>query len=245
MPADRVTVVIPTYNERENLAHIVSAVSHQGYRILVVDDNSPDGTGELAKRLSDDDARISVLHRREKEGLGPAYAAGFDRAIEDGAEIIVEMDADFSHDPSDLPRLVSAVESGADLAIGSRYVPGGSTPDWPLFRQLISRGGNVYARFMLGIPIRDATAGFRAFRRGALQTLPYRKAEASGYGFQVEMAWRAIQSGLTVVEIPIAFHDRAHGTSKMGSDIVKEAMRLVTKWGYARWSERLRFWKND
>lgn len=243
MPTERVTVVIPTYNERENLAHVVPAVTHQGYRVLVVDDNSPDGTADLARRISATDSRVSVLVRHAKEGLGPAYSAGFDRAIADGAEIIVEMDADFSHDPADLPRLIEAIDDGADIAIGSRYVPGGSTPDWPLHRQLISRGGNIYVRLMLGLPVRDATAGFRAFRVPALQSLPYASAEASGYGFQVEMAWRASQAGLNIVEVPIAFRDRAHGTSKMGPDIVREAMALVTKWGYARWKRRLAFWK--
>lgn len=243
MPNDRVTVIVPTYNERENLAHIVPAVLHQGYRLLVVDDNSPDGTGELAKRLASENRSMSTLHRREKQGLGPAYAAGFDQAIANGAEIIVEMDADFSHDPADLPRLVAAVEDGADLAIGSRYVPGGSTPDWPLHRRLISRGGNIYSRFMLGLKVRDATAGFRAFNADALQRLPYRDAEASGYGFQVEMAWHASKQGLKIVEVPIAFHDRAHGTSKMGPDIVREAMGLVTSWGWDRWKRRLAFWK--
>lgn len=243
MPTDRVTVVIPTYNERENLAHIVPAVTHQGFRVLVVDDNSPDGTGDLASRLASEDARVSTLHRREKQGLGPAYAAGFDRALEDGAEIIVEMDADFSHNPIDLPRLVQAIGEGADLAIGSRYVPGGSTPEWPLHRRLISRGGNFYVRIMLGIEIRDATAGFRAYRAEALKKLPYRTAEASGYGFQVEMAWRAVQNGLAIVEVPISFRDRAHGTSKMGADIVREAMALVTSWGFDRWRKKLAFWK--
>lgn len=243
MPTERVTVVIPTYNERENLAHIVPAVTHQGFRVLVVDDSSPDGTADLARRISATDSRVSVLQRPTKEGLGPAYAAGFDRAIADGAEIVVEMDADFSHDPADLPRLVEAVDNGADLAIGSRYVPGGSTPDWPLHRQAISKGGNIYVRIMLGLGVRDATAGFRAFRVPALQSLPYATAEASGYGFQVEMAWRASQAGLNIVEVPIAFRDRAQGTSKMGPDIVREAMVLVTKWGYARWKRRLAFWK--
>ncbi|MEX2133224.1 MAG: polyprenol monophosphomannose synthase [Acidimicrobiia bacterium] len=243
MPTERVTVVIPTYNERENLAHIVPAVTHQGFRVLVVDDSSPDGTADLARRISATDSRVSVLQRHTKEGLGPAYAAGFDRAIADGAEIIIEMDADFSHDPADLPRLVEAIDNGADIAIGSRYVPGGSTPDWPLHRQVISKGGNIYVRIMLGLGIRDATAGFRAFRVPALQSLPYSTAEASGYGFQVEMAWRASQAGLNIVEVPIAFRDRAYGTSKMGPDIVREAMVLVTKWGYARWRRRLAFWK--
>jgi dolichol-phosphate mannosyltransferase len=160
--------------------------------------------------------------------------AGFDRALADGAETIIEMDADFSHDPADLPRLVEAVDQGADLAIGSRYVPGGSTPDWPWSRRFISKGGNLYARMLLGLPIRDATAGFRAFRAAALRGLPYDKAEASGYGFQVEMAMRAHNAGLQVVEVPITFRDRTRGVSKMGTGIVVEAMRLVTVWGAQR-----------
>lgn len=211
--------------------------------MLVVDDSSPDGTGELATRLAAQDPQVSVLIRPSKEGLGPAYAAGFDRALADGAEIIVEMDADFSHDPKDLPRLVMAVDDGADLAIGSRYVPGGSTPDWPWSRRLISKGGNLYARFMLGAPIRDATAGFRAFRAESLARLPYREAQASGYAFQVEMAWKAHQMGLDVVEVPISFRDRTRGTSKMGTGIVLEAMRLVTVWGIRRWGRAVAFWK--
>jgi dolichol-phosphate mannosyltransferase len=239
VPTDRVTVVIPTYNERENLTQIVAAVTEQGYRVLVVDDSSPDGTGEMADRIAVQDPLVTVIHRPTKEGLGPAYAAGFDSALDAGAEIIVEMDADFSHDPADLPRLVAAIDGGADMAIGSRYVRGGSTPDWPASRQAISRGGNLYARIMLGLPVRDATAGFRAMRSGALQALPYPLAEASGYGFQVEMAWRAHQHGLAIVEVPIIFRDRTRGTSKMGTGIVFEAMKLVTVWGI----RRLRFWK--
>jgi dolichol-phosphate mannosyltransferase len=239
VPTERVTVVIPTYNERENLSPIVAAVTEQGYRVLVVDDSSPDGTGDLADRIAAGDPLVTVIHRPVKEGLGPAYAAGFDQALGAGAEIIVEMDADFSHDPADLARLVTAVEDGADMAIGSRYVRGGATPDWPVSRQAISRGGNLYARLMLGLPVKDATAGFRAMRSEALQTLPYRAAEASGYGFQVEMAWRAHQHGLAIVEVPIIFRDRTRGTSKMGTGIVFEAMKLVTVWGL----RRLRFWK--
>jgi dolichol-phosphate mannosyltransferase len=239
VPTDRVTVVIPTFNERENLTQIVAAVTEQGYRVLVVDDSSPDGTGEMADRIAVQDPLVTVIHRPAKEGLGSAYAAGFDSALEAGAEIIVEMDADFSHDPADLPRLVAAIDGGADMAIGSRYVRGGSTPDWPASRQAISRGGNLYARMMLGLPVRDATAGFRAMRSGALRTLPYPSAEASGYGFQVEMAWRAHQHGLAIVEVPIIFRDRTRGTSKMGTGIVFEAMKLVTVWGL----RRLRFWK--
>lgn len=234
MSTERVTVALPTYNELENLSEIAEAITNHGYRLLIIDDNSPDGTGRLADELAAENQGIEVLHRAEKQGLGPAYAAGFDHALGAGAEIIIEMDADFSHDPADLPRLVEAIDGGADVAIGSRYVPGGSTPDWPASRRFISRGGNLYARTMLGIPIRDATAGFRAFTAEALGRLPYRSAEASGYGFQVEMAWRAHQNGLEVVEVPISFTDRTRGQSKMGPAIVAEAMWLVTLWGVGR-----------
>lgn len=234
MSPEQVTVVVPTYNERENLDDIAAAVVAHGYRLLVVDDGSPDGTGEIADELSRQNPSVTVLHRSEKQGLGPAYAAAFDLLLAGESEVIVEMDADFSHDPADLPRLVDAVASGADLAIGSRYVPGGATPDWPLIRRSISKGGNLYARTMLGIPVRDATAGFRAFRREALARLPYGEAEASGYGFQVEMAWRAHQTGLAITEVPISFRDRTRGKSKMGLRIVLEAMRLVTFWGLGR-----------
>jgi dolichol-phosphate mannosyltransferase len=231
---EHVSVVVPTFNERENLPLLVAAVRRHGYRVLVVDDGSPDGTGAIADSLASADPGVEVLHRAAKEGLGPAYAAGFDRVLAAGAEAVVEIDADFSHDPDDLPRLIEVVDQGADLAIGSRYVPGGATPDWPLFRRLVSRGGNVYARVMLGIPVRDATGGFRAFRAAALRSLPYRAAQASGYGFQVEMAMRAIRSGLRVVEVPIVFRDRTRGQSKMNGAIVVEAMRLVTVWGLRR-----------
>lgn len=231
---ERVTVALPTYNELENLPLITPEIVAHGYRVLVIDDNSPDGTGRLADSLAADLAEMSVLHRERKEGLGPAYAAGFERALANGAEVVIEMDADFSHDPADLPRLVAAIDEGADIAIGSRYVSGGSTPDWPPIRRIISRGGNLYARTMLGIPIRDATAGFRAYTADALRRLPYKDAEASGYGFQVEMAWRAHQASMTVSEIPISFRDRTRGKSKMGLPIVLEAMRLVTVWGLGR-----------
>lgn len=234
MLPEHVTVVVPTYNERENLPHLVASVRLHGYRVLVVDDASPDGTGAIADELAAGDELVDVLHRASKEGLGPAYAAGFDQVLGTAARAVVEMDADFSHSPADLPRLIEALTQGADLAIGSRYVPGGATPDWPLVRRLISRGGNIYARTMLGIPVRDATAGFRAFRSDSLRRLPYRKAQASGYGFQVEMAWRAVTAGMRVVEIPIIFRDRRRGTSKMNKRIVAEAMGLVTRWGVER-----------
>jgi dolichol-phosphate mannosyltransferase len=240
VPPEAVTVVVPTYDERENIERLVRAVRAHGYRVLVVDDASPDSTGEIVDRLAAEDPLVEILHRSAKEGLGPAYAAGFRRELDRGAETIVEMDADFSHDPADLPRLVGALRAGADVAIGSRYVPGGGTPDWPLVRRLISRGGNLYARLMLGIPVRDATAGFRAFRRDALALLPFTTAQASGYGFQVEMAYAAVRAGLEVVEIPILFHDRKLGRSKMNGRIVAEAMVLVTVWGVRRMAPWLR-----
>lgn len=234
MSPEQVTVVVPTYNERENLADIAQAITAHGYNLLIIDDSSPDGTGKIADQLSQEYLAISVIHRPRKEGLGPAYTQAFDAILDQDAKVVVEMDADFSHDPADLPRLVAAIGEGADLAIGSRYVPGGSTPDWPVLRRLVSRGGNLYARVMLGIPVRDATAGFRAFRSEALSLLPYREAEASGYGFQVEMAWRAHQLGLDIREVPITFRDRTRGASKMGLTIVGEAMWLVTVWGLGR-----------
>lgn len=241
MSPERITVVVPTYNERENLTDLTQAVTGLGYDVLIVDDASPDGTGVIADELARTNDRISVLHRSNKEGLGPAYAAAFDHLALGSSEVVIEMDADFSHDPKDLSRLIDAIEEGAELAIGSRYVPGGSTPDWPPIRRLISRSGNLYARVMLDIPIRDATAGFRAFTSDALRRLPYRTAEASGYGFQVEMAWRAHEAGLTIVEVPVSFRDRTRGKSKMGLRIVLEAMWLVTIWGLGRMWRSLPF----
>lgn len=229
-----VLVIIPTYNESENIRQIATAVRDRGYDLLIVDDGSPDGTGDIADELSSVDPKVHVLHRTVKAGLGPAYAAGFAKALEIGAEIICEMDADFSHDPSDLPRLVAAVENGADLSIGSRYVEGGGVDGWPWHRQFISKGGNLYARTMLGIKTKDATAGFRAFRDTTIRKLDPSSCQASGYGFQIEMAWRAEAAGLDVVEVPITFKDRTRGTSKMNRSIAAEAMALVTKWGFRR-----------
>jgi len=230
VPVD-VLVVVPTYNEAENIVQIAEAVRSQGLRLLVVDDGSPDGTGEIADGLAAADPAIGVLHRTTKAGLGPAYAAGFAEALAGGADVICEMDADFSHDPNDLPRLVAAIEDGADLAIGSRYVAGGGVEDWPWHRRWLSRGGNTYARILLRTRIGDMTAGFRAFRSEALRKLDFDRCEASGYGFQVEMAWNASRLGLDVREVPIVFRDRTRGTSKMGARIAIEAMVLVTKWG--------------
>ena len=229
-----VLVIVPTYNERDNIRPIVSAVRAHGYDVLVVDDGSPDGTGRLADELAEADEGVHVLHRTTKEGLGPAYAAGFAQGLSMGAEILCEMDADFSHDPADLPRLVAAVRDGADLAIGSRYVEGGGTDGWPWHRIAISRGGNRYASMMLGIHVADATAGFRAFRDTTLRKVDPSTCEASGYGFQVEMAWRTEQARLTIVEVPITFRDRRYGESKMSGRIAAEAMMLVTKWGFGR-----------
>jgi dolichol-phosphate mannosyltransferase len=240
VPDEPVTVVIPTFNEVDNLPRLVPAVRSHGYRVLIVDDASPDGTGRLADAMAREDPGIAVLHRPVREGLGPAYVAGFDRALEEGAGVVVEMDADLSHPPEALPDLVGAVERGADLAIGSRYVPGGSTPDWPWHRRLVSRAGNLYARTLLGLPVRDVTAGFRAYRASALALLDYATTQASGYGFQVEMTWRAARAGLRIVEIPIVFRDRTLGSSKMNGAIVVEAMWLVTGWGLARLAARVR-----
>ncbi len=238
MPTE-VLVVVPTYNEAENIAQITDAVRSQGLELLIVDDGSPDGTGQMADELAESDPGMAVLHRAKKEGLGPAYAAGFRQALDNGADVICEMDADFSHDPKDLPRLVQAITDGGDLAIGSRYVSGGGVENWPWHRSLLPRGGNMYARLMLGTSIGDMTAGFRAFRADALRKLDFADSEASGYGFQVEMAWKANEAGLDVREVPITFRDRSRGTSKMGAGIAIEAMMLVTKWGFGRFLSRL------
>jgi dolichol-phosphate mannosyltransferase len=232
-----VWVILPTYNEAENLERIVGAVLEhlpESRRVLIVDDNSPDGTGEIADRLAEADESIAVLHRERKEGLGPAYLAGFRVALDGGAERIIEMDADFSHDPSYLPRLIEATER-ADLAIGSRYVPGGGITEWGPMRRFISRGGSTYARVALGLPIKDLTGGFKCFRRIVLETINLDTIEARGYAFQVETTYRAIKSGFRVVEVPIVFKDRTDGTSKMSKAIVAEAMWRVPVMRFRRW----------
>jgi len=224
-----VWVILPTYNEAENLERIVAAILEHlpaSRRVLIVDDNSPDGTGQIADRLAASKESVSVLHREQKQGLGPAYLAGFRVALDAGAERIIEMDADFSHDPADLPRLIEATER-ADLAIGSRYVPGGGVADWGPTRRFISRGGSAYARVALGLPVRDLTGGFKCFRRVVLETIDLDTIEARGYAFQVETTYRAIKSGFRVVEVPIVFKDRTDGTSKMSGSIVAEAMWRV------------------
>ena len=222
-------VILPTYNEAENLERIAGAVLEQlpaDGRVLIVDDNSPDGNGEIADRLAADNDRIGVLHRERKEGLGPAYLAGFRVALDAGAERIVEMDADFSHDPSYLPGLIAATED-ADLAIGSRYVPGGGVTDWGPVRRFISRGGSAYARIALGLPVRDLTGGFKCFRRRVLEAIDLDSIEARGYAFQVETTYRALKAGFRVVELPITFAERQAGGSKMSRAIVVEAVWKV------------------
>jgi dolichol-phosphate mannosyltransferase len=218
-------LVLPTYNEAENLEPLVAAALENlsgSARVLVVDDNSPDGTGDLADRLAAAEERIEVLHRPRKEGLGPAYIAGFRQALAAGAGRILEMDSDFSHDPADLGRLLAATET-ADLAIGSRYIAGGGVENWSLLRQGISRGGSAYARLVLGLPIRDLTGGYKCFRREVLEAINLDSISARGYAFQVEMTYRATQLGFKAVEVPITFRERRAGASKMSRTIVLEA----------------------
>jgi dolichol-phosphate mannosyltransferase len=226
----RATVCLPTYNERENLEamiHALGEVLREGDRVLVIDDASPDGTGALADGLATEHEWVFVLHRTAKEGLGPAYLAGFRRALDDGAELVLEMDCDFSHDPKDVPRLIAAAEDGADLVLGSRYVPGGSIPNWGALRRFISLSGNIYAQVFLQSRIRDLTGGFKCFRRKVLETVPLDAIDAKGYAFQIETTYRVRRAGFKVVEIPIAFTDREHGTSKMNGSIVVEAVWKV------------------
>ncbi len=218
---------LPTYNERENLEAMVRALEPLGVRVLVVDDNSPDGTGEIADRLAGELDFVSVLPRERKEGLGPAYLAGFRRALADGAELVLELDCDFSHDPSDVPRLVDACESGADLALGSRYVPGGGTENWGLGRRIVSWGGSFYARVLLGVGIRDLTGGFKCYRRRVLETIDLDAIDSKGYAFQIETTYRTLRKGFHVVEVPIRFVDRTAGQSKMSRSIFLEAVVKV------------------
>jgi dolichol-phosphate mannosyltransferase len=230
----RILVIIPTYNERENLERIVSRTrdSVPEAHIVVADDNSPDGTGDIADALVAIDDHIHVLHRAGKEGLGAAYLSGFAWAIDQGYDVLVEMDADGSHQPEQLPKLLAALRN-ADVVLGSRWVNGGSVVNWPKHREFLSRGGNLYTRAMLGIPLHDATGGYRAFRADALRTLDLSDVESKGYCFQVDMAWRAVRSGLRVVEVPIEFVERELGDSKMNQKIVTEALWRVTQWGAA------------
>jgi dolichol-phosphate mannosyltransferase len=239
MNDERVLVIIPTYNERENLPGILAEVRqiNPGVDILVVDDNSPDGTGQLADAAAENDDAIHVVHRSGKLGLGAAYLAGFDWALSHDYDVVVEMDADGSHRPVDLPVLLGALDH-ADVALGSRWISGGSVVNWPKSREFLSRGGNWYTRVALGIPLRDATGGFRAFRSYVLRDLDLDLVESTGYCFQVDLAWRAVQRGYRVVEVPIVFVERTAGASKMSRTIVAEALVRVTQWGVAkRWRQ--------
>ncbi len=228
-------LILPTYNEAENIEAIVSAsaqtlaaCSPEGFRILIVDDDSPDGTGQIGDRLASERGEVEVLHRATREGLGPAYLAGFSHALDNGAGFVIEMDSDFSHDPADIARLLSAVRGGGgDLALGSRYVPGGGIENWSASRRVISRGGSLYARVILRVPVNDLTGGFKCFRADVLRAINLPSVTARGYAFQIELTYRAIGRGFKVVEVPIIFRDRVAGTSKMSWQITAEAAWLV------------------
>jgi dolichol-phosphate mannosyltransferase len=227
-------LILPTYNEAENVeailtasAEVLGGAAPEGFKILVVDDGSPDGTGRLADGMAARHEWVEVMHRTEKGGIGPAYLAGFAHALAAGAGYVMEMDSDFSHDPADLARLLDAARGDADLALGSRYVPGGGVTDWGLLRRLISEGGSTYARLVLGLKIRDLTGGFKCFRREVLEAIEFPRVRSRGYAFQVELTYRAVQGGFRVQEVPIVFRDREQGKSKMSWRIAAEAMWLV------------------
>jgi dolichol-phosphate mannosyltransferase len=239
-------LILPTFNEAENIEAIVLAAADalarapcEGFRVLVVDDGSPDGTGRIADRLAAEYPWLQVVHRTAKEGIGPAYLAGFRHALEHGAAFVLEMDSDFSHDPADLARLLQAIADGADLALGSRYVPGGSVSDWGLLRRLISEGGSTYARLVLDLAVRDLTGGFKCFRREVLEAIHFDSVRSQGYAFQVELTYRAVRAGFHVVEIPIVFRDRQLGQSKMSWHIAVEAMWLVPQLRVGRQPSRV------
>lgn len=245
MPADSVPdslvlVCIPTYDEAANIARIVGRVraAVPGAHILIADDNSPDGTGQLADELALADDHVQVLHRPGKQGLGAAYLEAFSWALDRGYDVVVEMDADGSHRPEELPSLLAEIHNGADLVLGSRWVKGGRVVNWPRHREVLSRGGNTYARLALGVPLHDATGGYRAFTSASLKSLDLQNVESQGYCFQVDLARRAVEEGLRVVEVPITFVEREAGTSKMSRGIVAEALWRVTVWGaQARWAQ--------
>jgi dolichol-phosphate mannosyltransferase len=236
-----VLVIIPTYEELENIERIVERVltSTPDAHILVVDDGSPDGTGKVADALAEDDPRLHVLHRTAKAGLGAAYIAGFDWALESGYDVIVEMDADGSHAPEQLQRLLAGLEH-ADLVLGSRWIPGGTVVNWPFSRKFISVGGNLYVRMALGVGLRDMTGGYRAYRREVLDSIDYGAVASQGYCFQVDLARRALRGGYRVVEVPITFVERERGESKMSNAIVREALLRVTQWGVKYRAEQAR-----
>jgi dolichol-phosphate mannosyltransferase len=231
-PVSEAWLVLPTYNEAENIGPLVRAAipaletAGRPHRVLIVDDGSPDGTGAVADRLAAELEPVEVLHRLRKEGLGRAYLAGFAVALERGADLIMEMDSDFSHDPADIPRLIAAADA-ADLVLGSRYAPGGGIADWGLVRRLLSRGGSAYARWLLGVPVRDLTGGFKCFNRRVLEGIDLADVHADGYGFQIELTYRAIKAGFSVAEVPILFREREVGSSKMTARIALEAVWKV------------------
>ena len=237
----RILVIVPTYNERDNIESIVARVlqSVPEANLLVADDSSPDGTGKIADELAIADPRVHVLHRPEKAGLGAAYIAGFRWGLERGHDVLVEIDADGSHAPEQLPRLLAALRD-ADVVLGSRWVAGGTVVNWPKSRELISRSGNLYTRVALGMPLRDATGGYRAYRRGVLESIDLDSVASQGYCFQVDLAWRAARAGFRVVEVPITFADRERGESKMSGSIVREALWRVTQWGARHRVDQLR-----
>jgi len=244
MPHDA-WLIMPTYDEAENIEAIVCAAlavlrraAPEAHRILIVDDSSPDGTGDIADRLAAEHGAVEVLHRRDREGLGPAYLAGFARALDGGAALVLEMDSDFSHDPTDLARLLAA-SAEADLVIGSRYVAGGGVTDWGPIRRLVSRGGSWYARLVLGLRVRDSTAGFKCFRREVLEAIDLPTVRSRGYAFQVELTHRAAQAGFEIVELPIIFRDRRLGRSKMSFRIAGEAALLVPQLRFGRGRARI------
>lgn len=242
----KVLVVLPTYNEAENIERVLASVRSAlpEAEVLVVDDGSPDGTAGLAEKVASDIGGIEVLRRSAKAGLGSAYRAGFNWGLERGFEAFVEMDSDFSHDPESLPALVAPLAEGFDLSVGSRYVPGGEIPNWSLGRRLISRGGNIYADVLLGLGVKDSTAGFRAYRADVLRKVDLSAVRAEGYGFQIEMVRQVIEHGGRVVEVPIRFVDRVEGVSKMSTAIVVEAFLLVTWWAIERASRAaMRLWR--
>jgi len=230
--AGRTVIIMPTYNERQNLEIIAGRVreSVPEADLLVVDDNSPDGTGDLADKLAETDQHIQVMHRTEKAGLGRAYVAGFSWALERGYDVIVEMDADGSHRPEDLHRLLTAL-ADADAVIGSRYVPGGTVVNWPKSREFLSRGANIYNRLMLGVSVKDATGGFRAYRAATLRKIDLNNIESAGYCFQIDMTLRVLQAGLKLIEVPITFVERERGKSKMSNAVIREAFFRVAQWG--------------
>jgi dolichol-phosphate mannosyltransferase len=249
VPEQRVAIIMPTYNERQNVESMAARVraAVPDADLLVVDDNSPDGTGDLADKLAETDQHVQVMHRTEKAGLGKAYIAGFDWALEHGYDVIIEMDADGSHQPEHLPSIIGALKGmganhdgqGADLAIGSRWVPGGKTVNWPKSREILSRGANLYVKVMLGMGVRDATAGFRAYRADTLRAINLDTVQSTGYSFQIDLTVRVFHAGLTIVEVPITFVEREHGASKMSRSIIMESFWRVAQWGTASRLQRL------